>query len=332
MDNFKYINKKPTNVIDAKERKLKFSREVDDVYLEPMFSITTIVTNGYYEGPKAIAENEEATIVVTPSEGYMLPSSVSVTGASYVYDSATGTITLSEPTGPVEVAVVCAEAVDPVLANNSWAKIRAVCEAGNASAYWSLGDTKTDVGTDSVTRTMRICDMQGLYGKHVVFEQVEQEANAAVWNQSSNTDDDSCYNNYNISYMRNTVLPALLNNYSASLSSEITNTTYKVAKNGNNSTILDLTDKLFLPAEKEIFGSATYSRTEEASALTWFALYQANNTDAFRIKYRSGGAQIWWERSPRSGVTDLVCYVGRYGSADISFANLTVGVAPCFAF
>lgn len=221
---------------------------------------------------------------------------------------------------------------DPVLANNDWDVIRAVCEAGNASAYWSLGDTKHDVGTDFVPRMMRICDMQGLYGKHVVFEQVGQEATTAVWNQSSNRDDDSHYNNYNISNMRTTVLPALLANYSASLSGQITNTTYKVAKNGNSSTILDLTDKLFLPAEKEIFGSQQYCRTEEADALTWFALYQANNTTTFRIKYRSGSAAVWWERSPESGYANNVCAVGDGGSAGSGSAYISFGVSPCFAF
>lgn len=222
--------------------------------------------------------------------------------------------------------------IDPILANNSWAKIRKVCEAGLAGDYWSLGDTKTDLGTDGVTRTFRICDMQGLYGKHVVFEQVELEATSAVWNRQFNVDDNNCYNDYNISNMRTTVLPALLLKYSTELSGQITNTTYKVAKNGNSTTILDLTDKLFLPAEKEIFGSATYSRSEEASALTWYALYQANNTNAFRIKNQNGSATSWWERSPYSGIAGSACNVFSGGGAVGSVAYNSRGVAPCFSF
>lgn len=46
--------------------------------------------------------------------------------------------------------------IDPILDNNSWADIRAVCEAGEAGDYWNVGDTKSDLGTDGNTRTFRI--------------------------------------------------------------------------------------------------------------------------------------------------------------------------------
>ena len=46
--------------------------------------------------------------------------------------------------------------IDPVLDNNSWADIRAVCEAGEAGDYWNVGDTKSDLGTDGNTRVFRI--------------------------------------------------------------------------------------------------------------------------------------------------------------------------------
>ena len=199
--------------------------------------------------------------------------------------------------------------VDPILANNSWETIRAVCEAGTAANYWALGDTKTDTGTDNVTRTFRICDMSGLYGKHVVFEQVELTNDRYVWNASSNVDEDNCYNNYNISQMRSTHLPALLAKYSSDLQGQLTNTTYKVAKNGTSTTLLDLTDKLFLPAERELFASRSYSRAEEWNALTRFALYAlpANDNNTFRIKYDpSNTARAYWERSPYSGNSSYV--------------------------
>lgn len=223
--------------------------------------------------------------------------------------------------------------VDPILANNSWEVIAAACEAGIASNYWSLGDTKTDVGTDSTTRTFRICDMQGLYGKHVVFEQVELENISLQWNQSSNKDSDNCYNDYAISDMRTTHLPAILAKYSSDLKSFITNTTYKVATNGNNGTLLDLTDKLFLPAEREIFASRVDSRTEEWDALTRYALYAANDTAEFRKKYKFGAtnASGWWLRSPYRGYAMSACYVVYYGDAGATDASNTAGVAPFFS-
>jgi len=224
------------------------------------------------------------------------------------------------------------QVVDPILENNSWATIKAVCEAGNASNYWSVGDTKTDTGTDSTTRTMRICDMQGLYGKHVVFEQVEQESTTYVWNASTNVDDNNCYNNYNIANIRTSLNTTIKGYYSSALQSALTTTTVKVAKNGNSGTILDVTDYLFLPAEEEIFGSATYSRSEEGAVLTQFSLYQTNNTSSFRIKQRGGQNKAWWLRSPNSGNTFYVCLVDGNGGANRNFADSGSGVAPCFAF
>lgn len=227
--------------------------------------------------------------------------------------------------------------VDPVLNNNSWAVIAQVCDAGQAADYWALGDTKTDLGTDGVTRTFRICDMQGLYGKNAVFEQVELTESGIVWNPSSNTDEDGCYNNYNISDMRTTALPTLLANYSLELQAVITNTTYKVAKNGTQTTVLDLSDKLFLPAEREIFASRSYSRTEEWNALTRFALYALpeNDNADFRKKYKPStptSANWYWERSPVSGSTNFVCFVGNSGGANYGDASSGNRVAPCFAF
>ena len=225
--------------------------------------------------------------------------------------------------------------VDPVLENNSWEVIKAVCEAGEAANYWALGDTKTDVGTDNVTRTFRICDMSGLYGKHVVFEQVGVEATAVRWNASSNTDDNNCYNNYSISEVRSSRLPALLANYSSDLQAQITNTTYKVAKNGTSSTLLDLTDKLFLPAERELFASPVGSRENEWNALTRFALYAlpANDRDSFRKKYDTGNsAKSYWERSPRNGGSDNVCIVAAGGFGSFGVATSNSQIAPLFSF
>lgn len=226
--------------------------------------------------------------------------------------------------------------VDPVLANNDWATIASVCASGDAANSWSVGDTKTDTGTDSKTRTMRICDMQGLYSKHVVFEQVEQESTTYVWNPSSNTDDNSAYNNYSIAnisgsirYALNTTIKAL---YSSGLQAALTQTTVKVAKNGNSGTILDVTDYLFLPAEKEIFGSVSYSRSEEGAVLTQYQWYSTHNTANDRKKLRDGTAKYWWLRSPLSGGTGSVCGVSSGGSAGRNSAYDNGGVAPCFAF
>ncbi|MBR2909415.1 MAG: bacterial Ig-like domain-containing protein [Clostridia bacterium] len=71
------------------------------------FTITTNVTDGTYTGDTEIKTNGVATITITPRTDYSLPTSVTVVGAEYSYDSATGVITLSNATANVEISAVC---------------------------------------------------------------------------------------------------------------------------------------------------------------------------------------------------------------------------------
>ena len=85
-------------------------------------------------------------------------------------------------------------------------------------------------------------------------------------------------------------------------------------------------DYLFLPAEKEVFGTRSYSPPTEANALTQFAYYKNGGS---KIKSLSGSAVIWWLRSVHYS-SSAFCAVSPSGGAsydDSSFAN---GATPCF--
>ena len=224
--------------------------------------------------------------------------------------------------------------VSSTLENNSWDTIRSVSEAGGASNYWSVGDTKTDVGTDGVTRTFRIVDMSGLYGKHIVFEQVGLEgtdgtgATGVQWDAGG-------VNDYVASDMNVTVLPGVISRYSSALQSALTNTTVKVAENGTSGTIVDVTNKLFLEAEKEIGFSHIYSVQQEYDALSIFAYYVTHNQNSDRLKHSqsdSSASRAWWLRSPYSGYSNGVCVTNGIGVTGNDVANLTYRFAPCFSF
>ncbi len=86
-------------------------------------------------------------------------------------------------------------------------------------------------------------------------------------------------------------------------------------------------DYLFLPAEKEVFGTRTYSPTVEANALTQFAYYKNGGS---KIKSLSGSAVFWWLRSVYYDNSPAFCLVSTLGGADISNASWAVGAAPCF--
>lgn len=225
--------------------------------------------------------------------------------------------------------------VDPILDNNSWETIRLVCETMNPADYWSIGDTKNVTGGDGYTRPVMIVDMS--HGRTVFMFRYRTEQNY-VWQP---TIIDGVYNNYSTSQMRTTHLASgggvrteLLD---AELSAVLTASSYKVATNGNDGTLLTLSDQLWLPAEKELTQTRVYSVQAEFDALTTFDYFVANDNNTARVCPKvsaptaTSGNQ-YWERSPYAGDTGLVCDVNSVGSLNNNGASGSYGVAPCFAF
>ena len=73
------------------------------------YDITTNVTNGTYSGANKIKEESSATVTISANSGYSLPDTVTVSGATLVsYNSNTGEIVISNPTGNVSISASCA--------------------------------------------------------------------------------------------------------------------------------------------------------------------------------------------------------------------------------
>ena len=86
-------------------------------------------------------------------------------------------------------------------------------------------------------------------------------------------------------------------------------------------------DYFALPAEKEIFGSRTYSNETEFNALFQFDYYK---TASNRVKKlgKTGTASDWWERSPYCNLPARFCCVNGNGNAKFNNASSTFGLAP----
>lgn len=96
----------------------------------------------------------------------------------------------------------------------------------------------------------------------------------------------------------------------------------------NQSTILYSDDYMFLPAEKEVFGTSEYSPTTEANALTQFAYYKNGGS---KIKNFSGPTIYgWWLRSVNYDIGSEFCLVNDSGRAAQNGASFVYGAAPCF--
>ena len=75
------------------------------------YSITTNITNGTSNGDEYIWTQENATIILIPNENHILPSSITMVNASYIYDNTTGIVNLSNPIGNVTITAECESAV-----------------------------------------------------------------------------------------------------------------------------------------------------------------------------------------------------------------------------
>lgn len=70
------------------------------------YTITATITNGTATGDDHILF-DDATVTITANATYVLPSAITVTGATYDYNSTTGVITLSDPTENVTITAEC---------------------------------------------------------------------------------------------------------------------------------------------------------------------------------------------------------------------------------
>lgn len=91
---------------------------------------------------------------------------------------------------------------------------------------------------------------------------------------------------------------------------------------GSSSGTETVSDSCFLLAEIEIFGSTTYSVSEEG---TQYAYYKAGNS---KVKNKGGSADLCWERSPYRLSSSSFCIVDENGNAaTLRAANNIAGVA-----
>lgn len=126
---------------------------------EPVVSthtITTTVTNGTYSGDTEITDGGTASVTISADSGYDLPSTVSATGATASYDSTTGVISLSEPTGNVTIIAECTQQTPtPSLTPISVGQTITGIDFGNVQN----GDTNADL--DAFLAGLTYTDMGG---------------------------------------------------------------------------------------------------------------------------------------------------------------------------
>ena len=227
---------------------------------------------------------------------------------------------------------------DPIFENNSWATIAKVFKAGQASQFWSVGDTKKITAFGSVQYTIRIVDMQsgrydyadGSGSSKGVFEFVEcvdRLGKIAFRMNSTRTN----AGGFASSHLRNADLQNIFSDLPDDMQAAISEVNVLSGTgSGTTSGTSSSANKLFLPAEMEMFDAKHYSIGLEECPLGQFDYYKAHNTNADRKKTR-GSTNTYWLRSSYANSSATFCSINNIGSQDGTLADDEIGVAPIFA-
>lgn len=293
--------------------------------------LTDGVTN-YHLGDK-IPSERELTLVINPISQNYVPYICYVNQENYL--GSTKITVISD----IELFISCTDGLDlPIstnISNMSWDNIRQVCLSNLASSFWKVGDVKTITSKSGNTYNIRLCDLQdGRYeyadgsGKSkAVFEFVDlYKLNGSYIDTKINNFMN--YDGWQKCTLRSTVIPNIIDDLPDDLVSAISEVKVLCSiGGGNNQQVNSSNDKLFLPAEIELFSKKHYSIGLPESPLGQFDYYKANNTNEARIK----SDRSYWERSPASNSNKYFCMIYSTGSYGELNADTTNGVALIFA-
>ena len=212
--------------------------------------------------------------------------------------------------------------IGTALNDMTWEQIQTISDAGKASDYFNVGDTK-NITLDGVSYPVQIIgfnhDTKTDGGTAGITFQLVDCLNITYQMNSSGTN----VGGWKSSAMRSR-MSEFLGQLDEDLQSVIKPVNKLVSVGNNTSTIETVSDKLFLLSEVEIFGSTTYSFAGEGSQYAW---YKAGNT---KVKKVNGVANTWWERSPYNVNAGSFCYVANDGGVQVGGSSDSRGVS--FAF
>lgn len=222
----------------------------------------------------------------------------------------------------------------------SWSDIRNIVLSGKASDYWKVGDTKTITSKSGKIYNIRLTDLQtnrytysdGSGSSKAVFEFVECYLlnNESLWPMNGIATNGG----WASSEMRSQIMPIIL----ADLPDDMVAVMSQVkvlsgTGEGSTSGTSSSDNKLFLPAEIEMFNGAIYSIGLEESPLGQFDYYKANDINFARIKRRPGDSMTsgYWLRSPRKdNFGDFMC-INTNGAIQTRQSDHSTCISPIFA-
>ena len=217
------------------------------------------------------------------------------------------------------------------------AEFYGIISTGNAKNYFNVGDKVKIVPTTTAFKDkeiilqvygfnhFKLADGSGEFAP-VVFGMVGL-MNATYQMNSSNTNVGGWDATKMRTYLNETVFPALPRQWQAMIK-----TVQVLASEGDTSaTIVTSEDNLFLFSQAEVGFSTKevpYSNEVDPDAeQVTFSLFTDNASRIKKTYNGTGGAALWWLRSPLASSSTLFCFVGSTGGSGSNHASTSYGVA-----
>lgn len=283
-------------------------------------------------------------------------NTITITGAGG--GNTTITVTLSAGTNYAgSDTTITVDVISATLSENSPAAIQAVAKAGTGASLWSVGNKTAPISVGAVgnmAATSDVCafiigfdhnsEIEG-GGIHFQFGKTTGEVDVAfvdsgynssktsgTWFNMNNSRTNS--GGWSDSRMRSTIYPAFLSALPSTWQNVITSTTKYTDNTGGGSNtasyVTTTSDKIWLLAEFEVFGTRSYANSSEQNYQVQYDYYKNGNS---KVKYRHSATSstcAWWLRSPDSSSSDRFCGVVTSGSGSNGYANRSFGFAPGF--
>lgn len=233
-------------------------------------------------------------------------------------------------------------------------QIKAVAQAGQAANYWSVGDT-VGIYLSGTFGGLRINDTYYAFiigidhnssyeGSNTIHFQFGKTSGGTdvTFVYSYSTKETGFMMNTTATnvggwascYMRTTICPAFLSSMPTEWQSVIAACSKYTDNTGNKtnypSSITETSDKIWLLAEFEVFGTQTKANSYEQNYQKQYAYYANGNS---KIKYQHSDTTKtanWRLRSPWATRVDYFSYVATSGSSAGAYPQYSQGFSPCF--
>ena len=216
----------------------------------------------------------------------------------------------------------------------SWAMLQQLAAAGTLGNYYSVGDTKTlelSGGERVVMELASINDGEGTARAYYPRGTADFISKDCMLTTRSMNSSNTNAGGWVSSALRSTLNGAIYKTLPQTVKDAIVEKTHMTSAGSQSTSLVEHSDKLWLPTEYEMFGSITYAAsTENANVNKHYALFTDN---ASRIKHLgpNGAAQYYWESSPRVSDSTQFCRVNPSGGInDTTAASVSLGVPLCF--